>query len=75
MVIDALGKEVKEGDIVLYAQAGRGAQEFLRGTVVKVNTKSITIEGSKKLGGIMTEKMMYSHVQRNSKCFVIKDNT
>lgn len=59
-VVDALGKVACVGDFVVFAEGKRGAQEFIRGNVVSVNNKTVTIMDSTR-----------SEVFRKSGCFVI----
>lgn len=62
-VIDANGNTAFVGEIVLFAQTRKGAQEFIRGAVAKVNEKTVTVQ-----------YFVGSHldaVTRKSGCFVI----
>ena len=77
-VIDALGTEAKVGDEVLFGQAGKGAQELLKGVITEIKAKTVSIIYSKT--GCKYERfaegewVTYEYkltVPRKSKCFVI----
>lgn len=75
-IVDANGIVAKIGDDVWFAQGQAGAQELIKGRVLKVNPKTVLISH----GGLVLVKETceykwvdnYSHTTpRKSKCFVI----
>lgn len=59
-VVDCFGREAQVGQLVAFAQANRGAQEFIQGEIVKVNKKTVEIE----------DEDGYPH-RRGSGCYVL----
>lgn len=79
VVLDAVGNVPSVGDRVVFAPAQRGAQEFVKGIIVKVNDKTITIEHGAFKYDLPTRKYVWQEnadfSKRKSCCFVIvKEN-
>jgi hypothetical protein len=76
VVLDAVGNVPSVGDRVVFAPAQRGAQEFVKGIIVKVNDKTITIgHGGWKYNSdsrdyIWVDDVLWNST-RKSGCFVI----
>lgn len=74
-VVDALGVPPAIGDIVVIAPAKRGAQEFIKGIIAKVNDKTVTIEHGAEVYDLPSRKYMWKEnatsSNRKSGCFVI----
>ena len=80
VVLDAVGNVPNIGDRVVFAPAQRGAQEFVKGVIVKVSDKTVTIEhggwkfDESKRGYVGVDDCLWSSA-RKSGCFVIvKEN-
>lgn len=79
-IIDALGIEASVGDEVVFGQAGKGAQELLKGEILKVNGKTVSIQyaysislhaGYDDKGSIYKDLYVTTTTTRKNKCFVI----
>ena len=75
VVLDAVGNVPNIGDRLVFAPAQRGAQEFVKGVIVKVSDKTVTIEHGALRYDLSTRKYVWKEnvdfSKRKSGCFVI----
>lgn len=76
IVVDALGATAKVGDEVVMAQAGKGAQEFIKGRVDRVNQKTVLIAHGRTVWQELKRDYQWvddysEHSPRKAGCFVV----
>ena len=76
VVVDALGTVAKVGDEVVMAQAGKGALEFIKGRIDKVNQKTVLIAHGRAMWQELKREYQWvddysKHSPRRAGCFVI----
>lgn len=79
VIVDALGVVAEVGDDVVFAQASKGAQEFIKGRVAKVKQKTIIIAHGRNVWNELKREFQWvedysAHSPRKDGCFVIVRN-
>lgn len=70
-IVDAVGIPPYIGDVVVFAPPAKGAQEFIKGKIVAIHDKTVSIEHLAYGWDGFRRGMVPTKTLRKSKCFVI----